>query len=336
MTSEAKTLRQAFEEKLVLANMSPATVETYDRAVLEFLRFIDKDVQTVSQITLEDVNRFMLSIADKADKTRRLRAVVLRNFLKSFNDPRYKEIAVPKIAKTMPETVSKESIFKMIDAAKTNRDKAIIHLYYATGLRREELRQLNLEDVNFEKNTIRVKFGKEQKERIVIFTEEAKQRLLAYLTSNSIKDPAEPLFQTKPKTRISKSEISYMFRETAKKAGLRGITPHKLRHSFATDLSDEINILHLRDLLGHTSIQTTEIYLHSNPKKMMKAYEEASSALSPESQCPRCSGKVESGFIICADCGFPLKRLCHSCNKPLNQAWKYCPYCAAKPEVVLK
>lgn len=180
----------------------------------------------------------------------------------------------PRIDKKLPIYLSVDEIFYLLDTVenvalptkKPIRDKAIFELLYATGIRCSELTNIKMKDLDLENKTIRI-WGKGRKERIVLFGSKAQQKIKDYLEKERRPIPRtmqEPLFinqQGTPLTSRSIQRIIQMFRAFLKLD--RTITPHKLRHSFATHLLNQgADLRMVQELLGHKSLSSTEKYTH--------------------------------------------------------------------------
>lgn len=158
---------------------------------------------------------------------------------------------------------------KILNLDLSPRDKAIIATFLYTGLRSNELRLLDVEDIDFEAMTLFVRFGKRSKQRIVPLHTEAGAALEAHLAGRT----TGPLFESNRGQRISYDRLHSLVVELGQLAGLRKeLHPHALRHSFAVSLLDAgVDLETIRDLMGHESIQTTSIYLHCSTAKRRAA-----------------------------------------------------------------
>lgn len=158
---------------------------------------------------------------------------------------------------------------KVLNLEMTARDRAIITTFLYTGLRSNELRLLDVEDLDFDALTVFVRFGKRDKERIVPLHAEAAAALESHLAGRQ----SGPVFSSNRSQRISYDRLHSLVAEIGKRAGLRKeLHPHSLRHSFAVSLLDaDVNLETIRDLLGHEDIRTTTIYLHCSTAKRRAA-----------------------------------------------------------------
>ena len=191
-------------------------------------------------------------------------------------------LGFPKLSKKLPSYLSKNEINKLLDKIGSEElsfiDKAIIELFYATGIRLSELINLKFADVNFSNRTVKV-MGKGSKQRIVPFGSKADKALKDYINIRDIVNinKLDNLFVTKKGKRFGPVEIRRMVsKNLSSVTDMRKKTPHVLRHSFATHLLDNgADIRAVKDLLGHENLSTTQIYTHVNPEKLKKVYKQA-------------------------------------------------------------
>lgn len=187
----------------------------------------------------------------------------------------------PKLDKRLPHFLTIEEACQLVDFLTPSspmeyRDKAILQLFYATGIRRNELTSLNLNQIDLTTKELRV-WGKGNKERIVLFGEPARKALIAYLNEgrpnllNGVKTPA--VFLEYWGKRISSSVVGTMVRKYGAECLGKRVHPHMLRHSFATHmLEGGADLRVIQELLGHASINSTEIYTHISRKHEREVY----------------------------------------------------------------
>jgi len=230
------------------------------------------------------IERYLVSLFyQKLDKNSIARKFSCFNsferFLKTRGIKLDLQLTRPHLDKKLPIFLSVDEIFHLLDSVKDHelptrsplRDKAIFELMYATGVRCSELVHIRVNDIDMNNKTIRI-LGKGIKERVALFGQKAKDRLLAYLSSERppIKGSDEPLFlnhSDEQLTSRSVQRIIAMFRPFLKVD--RHITPHKLRHSFATHLLNQGTDLRvIQELLGHKSIASTEKYTHVSLERL--------------------------------------------------------------------
>jgi integrase/recombinase XerC len=195
-----------------------------------------------------------------------------------------KGVATPKTERYIPVTLTIDEIFRMLDAPdKSNplglRDQAILELLYSSGIRVGELTQLNCDDVDLELGIIKV-LGKGKKERIVPIGSKAIEAIKDYLrkrkfpSGNGIEGP---LFINTRNGRLTDRSVRRIVEKYGKKCGPgRSITPHALRHTFATHLLDAgADLRDIQELLGHVSLSTTQKYTHVSIDGLMDVYDKA-------------------------------------------------------------
>jgi integrase/recombinase XerD len=174
---------------------------------------------------------------------------------------RFYSIDRPIKKETLPSVISKESILKMIDSCQNQKHRCIISLLYSAGLRRGELLNLKIADIDSERMTIKVVQGKGQKDRITLLGTRILTDLRQYY---KIYKPKIYLFEGESGAKYSETSVSKIVSRAAQAAGIRKrVTPHMLRHSFATHLLESgTDLRYIQTLLGHNSSRTTEIYTH--------------------------------------------------------------------------
>jgi integrase/recombinase XerC len=200
-----------------------------------------------------------------------------------------KLVSTPRLEKKLPQHLSIEEAIRFIETPdpETNlgkRDRAMLELMYATGVRVAELTTLNLGDIDFRNQLIRVT-GKRRKQRIVPFGEPAAVAIRDYLTVRDTflanapisKRDEEALFLNYQGTRITTRSVGRMVEKYIKIcAGMHNISPHALRHSFATHLLDSgADLRDIQELLGHARLSTTQIYTHVSMEKLIEVYDKA-------------------------------------------------------------
>jgi len=200
-----------------------------------------------------------------------------------------KLVSSPQVERKLPNHLTIEQMVKFIETPETDtvlgkRDHAMLELLYASGIRVSELVNLNLHDVDFGNQTVRVK-GKGRKERIVPFGEHAKAAIRAYLgVRGELLLEAEPekldamaVFMNYQGTRITTRSVGRMVDKYVKQcAAIHHISPHSLRHSFATHLLDAgADLRAIQELLGHARLSTTQQYTHVSMDKLMEVYDKS-------------------------------------------------------------
>lgn len=190
-------------------------------------------------------------------------------------------ITRPRLDKKLPSALSVDDMFHLLDdidneklpTSRPLRDKAIFEIMYATGIRCSELVNIKLADIDLDQKLIRI-FGKGRKERIVLFGSKAREKIIEYLTHErpTAKSVTEPLFVNYRQTQLtsrSVQRIIHMFYPFLKIK--RPITPHKIRHSFATHMLNQgVDLRLVQELLGHKTLASTERYTHVTISELSK------------------------------------------------------------------
>jgi len=275
------------------------TCRAYHSDVLSFIDFIFKDqevkeggCQTIFLEQVKDLDkntiRRYLAILVRSGKSKRTISRKLSS-LKAFFDYLIKSghiianpadmIPFPKLGKTIPRFVNIDDLFRLLDSIKTEtlldkRNLAMFETFYSTGMRVSEMEGLDIEDIDFKRQMIKV-FGKGSKERIVPVGKRALTAIKNY--RDSLKENFTPLFLNKNFSRLSSRSIRRILDKLVKDCGLNTkISPHTLRHSFATHMLDSgADLRGIQEILGHASLSTTQIYTHVSMDKLMQVYDKA-------------------------------------------------------------
>ena len=276
---------------------SKKTIENYRRYLLKFLKFLknflkkpERDLK-VKDINLNLIRKFRLYLVSKEikRKTQSYYLITLRNFLKYLAKQDIQcvppeKIELPKNESYEIKVISFEELERLLNAPKGNslkdlRDKAIMELIFSCGLRVSELCTLNRDQINLNLDEFPVK-GKGGKIRLVFLSKYAKNALKKYLEAR--KDICQALFITfsgkkSPKNfrRITPRTVQRIIEYWRKKAGIvKKVTPHTLRHMFATDLlQNGADLRAIQMLLGHSNISTTQIYTHLADKTLKEVHQ---------------------------------------------------------------
>jgi integrase/recombinase XerC len=188
-------------------------------------------------------------------------------------------IPFPKLEKTIPQFLSIDDIFRLLDSIETitwfdKRNLAMFETFYSTGMRVSEMEGLNIGDIDFKSQMIKV-FGKGSKERMVPVGKRALNAIKEYRAS--LKENFSPVFLNKNFTRLSSRSIRRILDKIVRGCQLNvPVSPHTLRHSFATHMLDcGADLRGIQEILGHASLSTTQIYTHVSMDKLMQVYDKA-------------------------------------------------------------
>lgn len=279
-------------------NLSAYTLRNYRADLRDFARYAEEE-EAISplQIDRNGFRRYLMRLKERrvatASATRKVSTV--RGFFRwlvregKLESNPLSSVSAPKRERRLPVVLSREHLTALIESAHGDtpqdvRNRAILELTYAAGVRLSELVGLDVRHVDLNEQTLLVR-GKGNKERVVLFGEPAAQALRRYLKEGRHKLAApdeQALFVNRHGTRLSGRSVQQIVRRQALKAGLdKRVFPHLLRHSFATHLLDggaELRVV--QELLGHSSPVTTQIYTHVTEERQRQAMEAARRQLS--------------------------------------------------------
>ena len=250
--------------ELKLRGFSPLTVRNYSFFVKKFLQSTDKPVNELEE---EDVKKYLSSLfEDKSKNTIMLAAASLKFFYSEILNKELKKIRIPKKERILPEVLTRDEVRKLIGSAETKKSRLIMSLLYSSGLRVSEIVHLKPQHLNFEEGTGWVRKGKGSKDRLFIVSENLCKQVRDYLKKRK---NIYVFSKTKP---LTTRNIQKIVKNARQKAGLqKKVTPHTLRHSFATHLLESGNdIRMIQVLLGHASLNTTQIYTHISSEQIKK------------------------------------------------------------------
>jgi integrase/recombinase XerD len=271
--------------------MSRNTILSYERDIEKFCGYAQKIKKDVRTLAREDVVDFLMSLKDSnlSSSTIARNLASLKTFWKFLTAEQFAPeniaavVETPKTWKNIPDVLSKEEVEKLLDAPKKKgyqgiRDRAILELMYATGLRVSEVKDLKKTGINLDAGFVKC-FGKGGKERIVPLGKLAENAVKEYM--HSFRDKLatrtgdDHLFLSKFGKMLSRQSIWKMVQKYARDSGVsKHITPHTLRHSFATHLLEGgAELRGVQEMLGHADISTTQIYTHVNKDKLRKIHE---------------------------------------------------------------
>jgi integrase/recombinase XerD len=255
--------------------LSNNTVSSYRNDIKSFLLWIDKNSFNPLSINDSDANNYISKLFRDGLKSSSVNRKI--SSIKSFYTFLQKkkiimkspiaDIVMPKQEKYLPVSISEEEVERLLNSPDLNieierRDKAIIELLYATGMRISELTNLKLTDIDINRSVLKV-FGKGSKERLVPFGEKAAESISLYLKDR--KDlKSKEIFLSNRGTKISRGAFWQRIKIYLKRENLKiSISPHTLRHAFATHLLNRgADLRSVQILLGHSDLSTTQIYTH--------------------------------------------------------------------------
>lgn len=272
-------------------NASIHTVKNYAVDLREFSEVLKE--KQIEEITYLDIRSFLAVLKEKdyskSSISRKLACI--RSFFKyltrenvlSMNPAA--DISTPKREKKLPQFLDAQEVTNLLEAPKKDtwegkRDNAILETLYSSGLRVSELVGLNHDDVDFFSGLVRVR-GKGKKERILPIGQIAMKGIREYLEHKPARDREhngkKPLYLNRSGGRLTDRSVRRMILKYSKQIALKkGVSPHMLRHSFATHMLDRgADLRSVQELLGHENLSTTQIYTHVTTKRLKEAYDAA-------------------------------------------------------------
>jgi integrase/recombinase XerC len=298
-------LEQFFEHLRYERNVSEHTLRNYASDLEQFYNYIappdaatgarrEVDVKQIDHITIREwlsslhtAQKKKTSVARKLAALRTFFQFLVREGVVELNPA--KLVATPRLEKKLPNHLSVEDAIRFIETPDTEtdlgkRDRAILEFLYATGVRVSELTKLNLKDIDFKEKLVRVT-GKRRKQRVLPFGDPALHAILNYLSVRNLflhnappeERDEQALFLNYQGTRITTRSVGRMVDKYIQIcAGIHNISPHSLRHSFATHLLDSgADLRDIQELLGHARLSTTQIYTHVSMEKLIEVYDKS-------------------------------------------------------------
>ena len=295
MDSREKELIENFKTYLsVERNFSEHTINAYCSDIVSYVLWLNG--QDCVKVDFNKLREYLYFIQrfDYKKTTIARKIASIRTFYKYLYRERFVDtnpaisLSAPKRAKSLPKFLTPDEVEKILNNVKIDtpagfRNRVILELLWATGMRISELSNLNFGDLNLEENEIKV-FGKGAKERIVLVSDRAKQYLLQYInTARKLLAPGyeiseiredSPVFINNTAYRLQNKTIRKVIHEIVEKIELpKKVTPHVFRHSFATHLIENgADLRVVQELLGHAGISNTQIYTHISMKHLQDVY----------------------------------------------------------------
>ncbi|MBF0259824.1 MAG: tyrosine recombinase XerC [Desulfamplus sp.] len=246
-----------------------------------FLKFVRQDYKNI-------VRDYMMNLAGtgikKSSMARKLSSLksffnnLVRNGVIDLNPAEM--VSMPKVPRNIPDFLTVDDLFLLLDSIKTDslfgkRNLAIIETFYSTGIRLSEMSALDFDDIDFDNQFIKISGGKGRKDRIVPVGQRSLWAILQY--RHMLGHRFKPLFLNKNLTRLSGRSMGRILDKIVSECSLKiHVSPHMLRHSFATHMLDAgADLRGIQEILGHESLSTTQIYTHVTVDKLMQVYDKA-------------------------------------------------------------
>ena len=272
-------------------NASENTIEAYVSDLQKLQDFAEQNLMNITPITIsyEHLQEFLYQISkiNYSERTQARWISSIKGFFGFLLEDELREdnpsalLETPKLGLYLPDTLSLEEIEKLISATEENtdlakRNRCMIEVLYGCGLRVSELTELQISNINFKENYLKIQ-GKGDKVRFVPLADYTADFIKNYINNIRSKQKINPkhsdiLFLNSRGTQISRQMVFLIIKEIVRKAGIqKNISPHTFRHSFATHLlQNGADLRFIQEMLGHSSITTTEIYTHLNTEELHK------------------------------------------------------------------
>ena len=294
-------MREKIEDFLTFVStekgFSENTLAAYRNDLTQFADFLEKTSPSIAsweEVTKGVIISYILHLKEReyASATVARKVASIKSFFHflanegAIADDPTATLESPRVKRHLPRILSRENVNRLLaETAKTStpkalRDRALLELLYATGMRASEIVSLDVDDVNLASASVRC-FGKGAKERILPIHRRAVAVLEEYLGKGRLrflKDPQEEALFLNPRgMRLTRQGVWLIIKQYASQAGITTrVTPHTLRHSFATHLlAGGASLRNIQELLGHSNISTTQIYTHLTGDQLREAYDEA-------------------------------------------------------------
>lgn len=280
-------LREYLSYLAVEKGLSKNTLEAYSRDICEMVEWASRNGLSVSNLRLEDIREWMIDLSRKgvSERTKRRKISSIRGFFRFAAAEGHitanpaENLESPRIASYLPNFLTISEIEQLFSAPDTQtdsgiRDRALLELMYSSGLRVSEAVNLRIADVNLDSRMLTCT-GKGSKTRKVPIGSSAAACVERYIpVRRKIETAAENLFVSPRGRPLTRQFVHSMIARYAAKCGLQGVSPHTLRHSFATHLiQNDADIRSVQQMLGHADISTTQIYTHITSDHLKRAYE---------------------------------------------------------------
>ncbi len=252
--------------ELKLRGFSPLTVRNYSFFVDKFLKRTGKKSDEINE---EDAKKYLGEMFDtKSKNTIMLAAASVKFLFVEILGKEFGKIKLPKKEKKLPEVLTKDEVKRIIEGSDNVKSRLIISLLYSSGLRVSELVNLKVENLNLDENTGWVRRGKGNKDRLFAFSESLSSELREYLEKRG----KEKLYVFSGENPLTTRNIQKIIKGVRLRVGIKKkVTPHTLRHSFATHLLEQgTDIRMIQAMLGHASLNTTQMYTHISSEQIKK------------------------------------------------------------------
>jgi integrase/recombinase XerD len=265
---DPKECPPTYQELLIRKRYSPSTIKNYISQFSSFINYFP--ALSLSDLNDDHVKSYMHYLITEKKVSSSTQNIVI-NSIKFYYEQVLGEsqklyaLERPMKENKLPKVLSKNEVSSVLTACENNKHKTMLYLIYAAGLRRSELINLRITDIDMDRKVIYIRMAKGNKDRITLLSEKIQIVLHDYIAKYK---PSEWLFEGATRQRYSESSLQKVFKHALLKSGIKKyVTLHSLRHSFATHLLESgTDIRYIQALLGHSSCKTTEIYTHVTRK----------------------------------------------------------------------
>ncbi|MBI4163688.1 MAG: tyrosine-type recombinase/integrase [Candidatus Aenigmarchaeota archaeon] len=263
--------KSSLEKECKRRGYSPKTIKTYTYCIERFLRFTGKGLDRIGK---KDVRLFLetLSERERSGSTMNVYHMAIRFLFQNVLDKRiWINISYSKVPEKIPAILAKDEIKKLFESIENQKHRLMIEFLYSSGLRVSELVNLTVKDLNIENSYGWVRRGKGNKDRLFILAESLKTKMHNLITEEKL-CPEVCLFSNNKKMKYNISSLQKILEKASRKSKIgKRVSPHALRHSFATHLIENgYSVSEVQGLLGHKSPETTLIYLHTSAPTLIK------------------------------------------------------------------
>jgi len=268
---EISEILSKFKNELNIEGYSPKTISIYILYLDLFEKFIKKDLVTAKSDDVVNYMSFLKLEKLVSSSTLNLFLSIIKHFYSDFlKQNLHIDIKLPRKANKIPVVLTSKEIIELINITKNKRNRLIIEFIYSTGVRISECTNMKLKELDFSEFTGKVISGKGNKDRLIILSKKWVGEYKKYLEKRKLKVDSEYVFCRSDGKPLSVDSIQKFLKVSANAAGIKKIvSPHKLRHSFATSLlENDVNIRYIQQLLGHANLNTTQIYTKVNTNKL--------------------------------------------------------------------
>lgn len=257
-----------YTDLLVQKRYSKNTIKTYCNYFKDFLSYFE--AEKIQDVTTSQINSYILEMINSknisiSQQNQRINAIKVYYEKVLGREKQYYDLHRPNKERKLPKILRKNEVKNILNSCTNIKHKSILMLIYSAGLRRSELLNLHISDIDSERMVINIKGAKGMKDRISLLSINLLELLRGYYKEYK---PKKYLFEGQNGGKYSPTSVANILKKASLKAGIRKtVTPHMLRHSFATHLLEQgTDLKYIQELLGHNSSKTTEIYTHVSKK----------------------------------------------------------------------